>query len=113
MANVEYEVTSEFLPCVCGCLEHHAYLELTWWKRNGIIEDCDCSLSLHIAPQPFWSRLKNAFKYIFQSCKKSGSYDEVIIDENRAAKFKILIDKYIEYKQNKKESAISQATAQV
>lgn len=95
MTAQKFEEISEFLPCECACLEHHAHIGLTWWSRDNVAQGCQCTINIHLAPQSFWKRLVYAFKYLFQITTPSGSYDEVIINKNRAEKIKKLIEKYL------------------
>lgn len=97
MSKTSCETSSEFLTCVCGHLEHHAYIEISTWKKDNIPLDCDCAIYIHLAPMSFFSRLWHALKYVFQFGKQAGSYDEIIINRSQAVRIKEFMEKYINF----------------
>ena len=83
----------EIMLCACSSDEHqiifHPFEDIK--LDNGkLIKSVYCSILLNNLP--FFSRLKNAIKYIFGYKCKFGHFEEFIIDSNNVEKLKKVID---------------------
>jgi hypothetical protein len=56
--------------CQCGSLEHALFV---------CAEDEDFFLEVHLAPLPFWRRLRNAVGYVFGRRSRYGDFEEVLL----------------------------------
>lgn len=85
------------VSCLCASPEHSMIIELFEWKKDGVVDDVDLSIYVHLQGVGFLQRIKNAFGYIFG---RKVCYEEILVDENKAIEIKILIDKYLDYKRS-------------
>jgi len=77
----------EFVVCECHSDEH--LLRLISFHDD----DLDLGyIHVHLAPRPFWERLRIAVRYIFGYQSKYGAFDEFIIGPNNINKFKDFFD---------------------
>lgn len=61
LVNYLADMESEFFICQCDSPEHHLTTSL-------MREEVDVYLWIHLKPDSFWKRIKNAVKYIFGYC---------------------------------------------
>jgi hypothetical protein len=63
----------------------------------------DVFVEVHLAPLPFWKRVRNAVRYVFGGRSKYGDFEEILLDPSDAL---VLGDSLIEWAQG--ESVVFQ-----
>jgi hypothetical protein len=61
--------------CQCGSLEHTLFV---------CAEEEDFFLEVHLAPLPFWQRVRNAVGYVFGRRSRYGDFEEVLLSPEDA-----------------------------
>lgn len=61
--------------CACGSLEHSFVV-------TG--DTNDLFIEIHLAPLPFWVRVRNAVAYVFGHRSKWGDFEEIVLTPNMA-----------------------------
>jgi hypothetical protein len=85
------------VSCLCTNPEHSMIIELFEWKKEGIVDDVDLNIYIHLQRVGFFQRIKNAFSYIIG---RKVCYEEILLDENKAVEIKNIIDQYLVYKRS-------------
>lgn len=65
------------LICECSSTEHNIIFQYDE-------DDKECYVSIHLTKLDLWSRIKQAFKYIFGYRSKCGDFDEIILNKSHA-----------------------------
>lgn len=83
LANME----QEFFICQCNSAEHQLIFSYFTDGKFG-----DVYVTVHLVPDSFWRRIKNAIKYIFGYRSKYGDFDEFIFKKEDANKLQSVVD---------------------
>lgn len=83
LANME----KEFFICQCNNTEHQLVFNYFKDDIGG-----DVYVEVHLVPDSFWKRIKNAVKYIFGHRSKYGDFDEFIFKKEDANKLQEVVD---------------------
>ena len=77
----------EFFICQCNNAEHQ--LIFSYFKDDNF---GDVYVTVHLVPDSFWKRIKNAIKYIFGYKSKYGDFDEFIFKKEDASKLQNVVN---------------------
>lgn len=69
---------TELFLCECSFPEHQLIV-----TKDEEDEDFHIIVSIHLTMVPFWSRVKNAFKYVFYPLKQRSDFEEVILSKDK------------------------------
>lgn len=95
LVNQDLGTRHEHFECICDSEEHA--LRITYFvdEWNNMDED-EVYFSVHMeANGGFWTRVKNAVKYIFGYDCKYGHFECTTIKREDAQRFRDLMDRYI------------------
>lgn len=76
-----------FVTCKCTSMDHIV-------RFSYEPDDCELYVTVHLAPLPFWKRVKNALRYVFGRRSRYGDHEEVIVDESSAFILLELLTRY-------------------
>ena len=79
------DMEQEFFICQCNSPEHQLIF-------NYFKDDKFGDVTIHLVPDTFWRRIKNAIKYIFGYRSKYGDFDEFIFKKEDANKLQSVVD---------------------
>ena len=83
----------QFFVCNCQDVEHQFILSFDDEERDHY---CDWMyLDVHLAKDPFWTRVKYGIKYIFGYQCRYGAFAEIIINRPLAQRLKQFIEDYL------------------
>lgn len=77
----------EFFICQCNNVEHQ--MVFRYFKDDDF---GDVYVTIHLVPDSFWKRIKNAFKYIFGYKSKYGDFDEFILKPTDADRLQEIVN---------------------
>lgn len=77
----------EFFICQCNNVEHQMIFR--YFKDDNF---GDVYVTIHLVPDSFWKRIKNAFKYIFGYKSKYGDFDEFILKPTDADRLQEIVN---------------------
>ena len=77
------------LTCTCGMVEH------SWFFQMDMGDHDELYMTTFLATRPFFTRLKNAIKYIFGYKCVYGHFDETIIYVEEAKKLVSFLNEFI------------------
>lgn len=77
----------EFFICQCNNIEHQ--MVFRYFKDDDF---GDVYVTIHLVPDSFWKRIKNAFKYIFGYKSKYGDFDEFILKPTDADRLQEIVN---------------------
>lgn len=80
------ETNRELFICKCGNVEHQLI-----FSHSDDKDDKEIYLSVHLIPDNFWRRIKNAVKYILGYRSRYGHFDEFILDPEDADKLQKVV----------------------
>lgn len=83
LANME----QEFFICQCNSTEHQLIFSYFTDDKFG-----DVYVTVHLVPDTFWKRIRNAIKYVFGHRSKYGDFDEFIFKKEDANKLQAIVD---------------------
>lgn len=81
---------NETFICQCDSPEHILIFYYFPDEKGG-----DVYATIHLKPDSFWKRIKNAIKYIFGHRSKYGDFDEFIFKSSDVDKLKKIVN-YLE-----------------
>lgn len=87
LVNYLADMIKEFFICQCNNTEHQLVFK---YFENDI--GGDVYVEVHLVPDSFWNRIKNAIKYIFGYRSKYGDFDEFIFKKEDANKLQSVVD---------------------
>lgn len=87
LVNKLADMEQEFFICRCNSSEHQ--LIFTYFSDEV---DGDVYVSVHLKPDSFWKRIRNAIKYVFGYRSKYGDFDEFIFKKEDANKLQSVVD---------------------
>ena len=77
----------EFFICQCNSAEQQLIFSYFTDDKFG-----DVYVTVHLVPDTFWRRIRNAIKYIFGYRSKYGDFDEFIFKKEDANKLQSVVD---------------------
>jgi len=84
-----------FIDCACGDMEHHVNLKYFWLKGDEKNFPPDIYIEMKANDYtPFWRRVVQAFKYVFNK-REFRSTIETHIRKEDIPNIKMFLDKYI------------------
>lgn len=87
LVNYLADMESKFFICRCNNTEHQLVFNYFEDDIGG-----DVYVEVHLVPDSFWKRIKNAIKYIFGHRSKYGDFDEFIFKKEDANKLQEVVD---------------------
>lgn len=87
LVNKLADMEQEFFICRCNSPEHQLIFTYFSDEVNG-----DVYVSVHLKPDSFWKRIRNAIKYVFGYRSKYGDFDEFIFKKEDANKLQSVVD---------------------
>lgn len=87
LVNYLADMESKSFICQCDSPEHQLTFNYFPDERGG-----DVYLWIHLKPDSFWKRIKNAVKYIFGHRSIYGDFDEFIFKKEDANKLQAIVD---------------------
>lgn len=70
------------LLCSCNSTDH----QMVIYRTTDPLLGPECYVHMHLAPRPFWYRVKYAIKYIFGYRCRYGAWDEFYLDSSHTEK---------------------------
>lgn len=64
-------------------------------EKDGVVEDVDLTVYVHVKQVGFFTRLKNAFLYIFGN---KICFEEIILNEKKTIEIKSFLEEYLRHK---------------
>ena len=90
------DIKREHFYCDCCSIEHQVVFSAWDW-------DDDDSMYVHVSLNkslPWYRRVYEAVRYVFNLDECSWHFDDVVLDRNDAARMRAFLDKYIEGKKD-------------
>lgn len=85
--NYLADMEQKFFICQCNSTEHQLVFNYFPDERGG-----DVYVEVHLVPDSFWKRIRNAIKYIFGHRSMYGDFDEFIFKKEDANKLQEVVD---------------------